>query len=190
MLKKKLIFNFMNHLKLLCSKITHEDFKILDKYDSSNSSLIYGEVYNEDLYNVLLKYINNESNMLDVGSGCGKLSIYLALKLDIYVEGIEITENRFIKSEKLLEYFNIYEKVNFIHDDFKNYYFGDYEIIYCCNLVFSENDNKLLYQKLDKEFKGLFILFEYDKILSAYIIDKIKIKCSWNNSTEIYIFRK
>lgn len=180
----------MNHLNLLSSKITEEDFQILEKYDSSNSSLIYGEVYNEDLSNVLSKYINNESSMLDVGSGCGKLSIYIAMKFDIYVDGIEIAENRFIKSEKLLEFYNIYEKVNFINDNFKNYYFGDYEIIYCCNLVFSDEDNKLLYKKIEKEFNGLFILFEYDRLLADYIIDRIKIKCSWNNATEIYIFRK
>ena len=180
----------MINLKLLNSKISEEDFKFLKKNNYEDSSFIYGEICNKDLLNILIKYIRDEKTMLDVGSGCGKLSIYIALKLNIYVEGIEIVKNRFLKSEKLLEFYNIYEKVNFINDDFKNLYFGNFEIIYCCNLVFSDYHNNLLYQKIEKEFNGLFILFEYNNLLANYLIDKVVIKCSWNKHTEIFIFRK
>ena len=180
----------MNRLHLLNCKISEEDFKILEKYDSNESSLIYGEVCNEDLLKVLLKYINNENNILDVGSGCGKLCIYLAIKMNIFVEGIELLENRYKKSETLLENFNCYDKVNFINEDFNNLFFGQYDIIYCCNLVFSEKDNYNLYYKLEKEFFGLFILYDYNNLLAKYLVKKEKVKCSWNNSTEIFIFKK
>ena len=147
--------------------------------------------YNGDpKYNELLKYINNENNILDVGSGCGKLCIYLAIKMNIFVEGIELLENRYKKSETLLENFNCYDKVNFINEDFNNLFFGQYDIIYCCNLVFSEKDNYNLYYKLEKEFFGLFILYDYNNLLAKYLVKKEKVKCSWNNSTEIFIFKK
>ena len=60
------------------------------------------------------------------------------------------------------------------------------------HLLFSEKDNNKLYNKLEREFNGLFILYEYDNILANYLINREKVKCSWNknNSTEIYIFKK
>ena len=180
----------MNHLRLLNSKIREEDFSISNNKDSNNTSLIYGEVFNDDLYNIINKFKCNESSMLDVGSGCGKLVIFIALKCDIYVEGIEIDKNRYLQSEKLLEYYNLYDKVSFVNENFISLYFGEYDIIYCCNLVFSDEDNCKLFEKLKNEFTGLFILFEYDRILEQYLIYKTNVKCSWNKSTEIFIFKK
>ena len=180
----------MNRLRFLNSKIRKEDFSISNSKDSNNTSLIYGEVFNDDLLKIINKFKCNESSMLDVGSGCGKLVIYIALKSDMYVEGIEIDENRYLQSEKLLDYYNLYEKVSFINEDFSSLYFGEYDIVYCCNLVFSEEDNNKLFEKLKNEFTGLFILFEYNRILEQYLISKTKVKCSWNDSTEIFIFKK
>ena len=71
------------------------------KVDNDNKSLIYGESNYIDLYNIIKQLRNkyNIYNIIDVGSGCGKLLIYLTSQFnDIYFEGIEIQKNRFQQS--------------------------------------------------------------------------------------------
>ena len=178
--------------KLLSNKIDCHYFKITDESNIHKSSLIYGEVSHIDIKNIISSLNSNLNceNILDIGSGCGKLVVYIALKLNINVDGIEIDKNRFNKSEELLEYYDIYNKVNFINDTFENIYFGNYDIIYCCNLVFDNEDNNKLYHKIEKEFNGIFILFEFNNILLPYLKYSEYIKTSWNSKVKIYIFIK
>lgn len=44
--------------------------------------------------------------------------------------------------------------------------------------------------KIEKEFTGYFILFEYDKQFQPYLIDTINVHTSWNKNVPVYIFRK
>tara|TARA_E500000178_G_C17037771_1_gene764409 strand:- start:4240 stop:4788 length:549 start_codon:yes stop_codon:yes gene_type:complete len=177
-------------LKLLFEKIDLDDFKITDKINLNRSSLTYGEVSNLDIGNLISSLKINCENMLDVGSGCGKLVIYLAITLNINIDGIEIDKNRFNKSEYLLEIYDLYDKVNFINDTYENLYFGNYDLIYCCNLVFEYEDNIKLYNKIKNEFNGIFILFEYDNILLPYLKFTKYVKTSWEKTVIIYIFKK
>ena len=57
-----------------------------------------------------------------------------------------------------------------------------------CNLVFSDEDNKILYKKIIKEFKGISILFDYDDVLSRFLIKKYNVKTSWSKYQIVYIF--
>ena len=177
-------------MSLSFRKINSDDFKIADNLDKNNNSFLYGEVSHQGLSNILEKYNIDNYTMLDVGSGCGKIVIYISTKFNINVDGIEIDFNRYDKSQKLLELFDLYEKVNFFNDSFKNIYFGDYDILYCCNLVFEEYDNDILYKKIINEFTGIFFLFEYNHTLVPYYQSKEKIKTSWNKSVDIFIFKK
>ena len=170
--------------------IKHEDFLISRDLDFKNTSYLYGEVSHESLNIILKKYINDNSIFLDIGSGCGKIVIYISKMNDILADGIELVKYRFEKSIKLLDETNLHDKIEFINDDFKNLYFGNYNIIYCCNLIFSEKDNYNLYTKIKNEFEGIFILFYYDNILEEFLIDTLEIKTSWNKSQPIFIFQK
>ena len=176
-------------LKLLFEKIDLDDFKITDKINLNRSSLTYGEVSNLDIGNLISSLKINCENMLDVGSGCGKLVIYLAITLNINIDGIEIDKNRFNKSEYLLETYDLYDKVNFINDTYENLYFGNYDLIYCCNLVFEYEDNIKLYNKIKNEFNGIVILFIYDKILLPYLTSQHIVKTSWSNEVPIFLFQ-
>ena len=95
---------------------------------------------------------------------------------------------RFNQSIKLQEDLNLIDKILFYNEDFVKVYFGNYDIIYCCNLVFSDEDNLILYQKLLKEFKGVVFLFNYNNEIGKFFIKKYNIKTSWNKKQEMFVF--
>ena len=72
-------------LKLLFEKITFDDFKVTDDSISYKNSLVYGEVSLYDIGNIISSQKINFDSMLDVGSGCGKLTIYIALTCIVMV---------------------------------------------------------------------------------------------------------
>ena len=51
-------------------------------------------------------------------------------------EGIEIEIERFNKSVKNQEELNLFNNVLFYNENFIKVYFGNYDLIYCCNLYF------------------------------------------------------
>lgn len=168
-------------------KLDYNDYIIDKNLDQNNKSYIYGEVYPQDIYNIL-KYHNLEyKTFIDIGSGNGKLLYYLSQNTELLLEGIEIDKNRYNRSIKLLEDF---EKIFLVNDDYKNIYFGNYDIIYCCNTVFEVDENNILYDKIENEFSGIFILYEYNQKLKNYLLKKEIVKTSWNKYVPIYIFSK
>jgi|TARA_Y100000816_G_C25940323_1_gene490432 ubiquinone/menaquinone biosynthesis C-methylase UbiE len=176
-------------LKLLFEKITFDDFNVTDDSISYKNSLVYGEVSINDIGNIISSQKINFDSMIDVGSGCGKLTIYIALVCNINSEGIEIDKSRFMKSEKLLEFYDLYDKVNFMNGSFEQLYFGNYDLLYCCNLVFDHDDNNILFNKIKNEFNGIVILFIYDKILLPYLTSQHIVKTSWSNEVPIFLFQ-
>tara|TARA_A100001015_G_C14662527_1_gene583595 strand:+ start:59 stop:625 length:567 start_codon:yes stop_codon:yes gene_type:complete len=166
--------------------------------DSYNSSLTYGEIYSKDFIkilfdNILLKFFENDYNecrFIDIGSGCGRLIIDIIENTNIFCTGVEIIEHRFSKSLNLIEDLedDSINRIEFINNNFKNIYFGNYNILYCCNLVFSKEDNDILRKKLIKEFKGFAFLFHFDYKLKIYFYSKHSVKASWNNDVELYFY--
>tara|TARA_B100000424_G_scaffold267469_1_gene260437 strand:- start:1277 stop:1816 length:540 start_codon:yes stop_codon:yes gene_type:complete len=176
----------------LTKTIYSEDYNICDSLDKNNSSYIYGEVDYEHFINILkkLNLIIENYEFLDVGSGNGKLCIYVSNYYKINSVGIEIDTMRYKNSIELLENTDLYEYVEFINCCFKNHFFGNFNLLYCCNVVFEENENKLLYSKILNEFNGIFILFEYDNSLLPYLYKREIINTSWQKNVMIYIFKK
>ena len=152
--------------------------------------LIYGETDHIQVNYIINEYsVNyNISNFIDIGSGCGKMVLYLAsIYPTIYFEGIEIQKNRFEESlhnKKMFSHDNVY----FYHKSFYNHYIGDYDFVYCCNTIFSEEDNKELYKKLLREFKGLCILFTQPPCLHHFFIETKNISSSWCKEVTIFIY--
>tara|TARA_A100001035_G_C27610792_1_gene420791 strand:- start:140 stop:712 length:573 start_codon:yes stop_codon:yes gene_type:complete len=177
--------------------IIKEEIDISNK-DSYNSSYIYGEVdshyFIKILKNkILYKYYKDEYNNLkfiDIGSGCGRLILEIA-KLKLYSTGIEILSHRYDKSIKLLDKLDndeLFNNIDLINDSFSNIHFGNFDILYCCNIIFSDEDNNLLYNKLLKEFYGYAFLYNYNNKIMNNLISKEHVKTSWNNNVEIFIF--
>ena len=161
------------------------------KVNNKNESLIYGETNHEDLFIIINKLTSNYniSNIIDVGSGCGNLLIYLASKFnDIYFEGIEIQKNRYDRS---IENINNYDLNNICiyNDSFINTYLGSYDLLFCCNTIFCDEDNNKLYNKIINEFSGIFILFTMHPKILNYFIEKTIINTSWCKKVHIFIYK-
>jgi tRNA G46 methylase TrmB len=171
--------------------IEREHYLLPPKLDHTNSSYIYGEVNHKQIVQ-LLREIDTDiwSSFADIGSGCGKMVIYVALEFpDKYCSGIEIHEQRHECACSLLEeHDSIMATTEFRCDDFMKIYFGNYDIIYCCNIIFSKEDNKKLYKKLLTEFSGYAILFNYDYDLQRHLIKKLQIDTSWEKKVNLYLF--
>ena len=171
-------------------KIKEEDFIVDSTLDYNISSFLYGEANYNSIYEIIKKYYFEDCKFVDIGSGCGKIVIYLVNNLNIFADGIEIDQNRYNKSLNLLDKFNLYDKIDFFNQDFQNIYFGNYDILYCCNLVFTDEDNKKLYKKIVNEFNGIFLLFDFNNQLKKYFLEEVKIKTSWNKGQTIFVFKK
>ena len=168
--------------------IPEDDYDVALSLESTNSSFLYGEVEPSDILNIIEKLEPDDKSMLDIGSGCGKIVIYLALNLEINIDGVELEPNRFQKSLNLLKKYQQENRVTFYNEDFKNVHFGKYDILYSCNLVFNEQDNIILYQKILWEFKGYLLLFCPDECLDEFFLCQYTVKTSWNIAQYIYLY--
>lgn len=169
-------------------RIDPEDFLLPQELDFENKSYIYGEVFEEDIEKIIEDY-NNIESFLDIGSGCGKLVVHIANKFKIMSSGVEINSMRHSKSVDLLDKFKAHLYADFTLGTFENIYFGLYDMIYCCNKVFNEDDNSILFNKLLIEFKGICIIFEHDR--NVEIMKKIKcqkpVRTSWTKNETVYV---
>ena len=165
--------------------IDAEDYILSDELDVNNKSYIYGEVYETDIYTIV-KSLHNINTILDVGSGCGKLVIFLSSFYE-WVDGVEIHKQRYNKSIILAEKYNAHN-IDFIFKRFQDIYFGNYDLIYCCNKIFEKNENNILYTKIANELKGYCILFDYNHILKPYYQSSFTVRTSWNKCETIYLF--
>ena len=175
--------------------IDSDDYDISKELSVYNTSYIYGEIDNESIKLVFDQVFANGSknecerglySFLDVGSGCGRLCEYLHNHFDFFVCGVEVDRQRFEKS--LDKNANCDEFLEFLCDDFRNIYFGNYDILYCCNTVFSHEDNHALYKKIVREFKGMCFLLDYNSILLPYYKEKFVINTSWCNNVFLFLF--
>lgn len=100
-----------------------------------------------------------------------------------YVCGTEIDVNRFQKSLN-----HESNKIEFVNDTFENLYFGNYDILYCCNIVFSIEDNIVLYNKIKREFVGFVFLFDYNNILLPFYKKTFLVQTSWCKNVNLHLF--
>ena len=139
--------------------IPSEDFLISDSLYKHNSSYIYGEIDIQSMKEILDTMFPNSS---------------------------EQESYRFIDIGSGCG--KLCASIEFVWDSFENLYFGNYDILYCCNIVFSIEDNKMLYKKIEKEFVGICFLFDYDQLLLPYFEKTFSIKTSWCTSANLHMF--
>lgn len=104
------------------------------------------------------------------------------------IDGVEIAENRYLKSLELIEKMEIFNKVFVYNTDFRNIHLSNYDIIICSNLVFSKKDNIDLYHKILDEFIGYCIFNTYDYNLKKFLFKTEYVRTSWNKKQLVYIF--
>ena len=170
--------------------IEPEHYIIPNDLDITNSSYIYGETYPPDIIKCITKTIPDITDcgsFIDIGSGVGKLVCEMSRSFpEMLCHGIEIHKDRYETSV-----YDLNEEVCNVYFDnicFRKVYFGNYDIIYCCNTVFSKEDNKLLYSKVLNEGSGYVLLYNYDDSMKRYLIASYTITTSWQKCVEVFIF--
>ena len=173
-------------------EISPDEYRIWKELDIGSTSYIYGEIDNKSFKNILEKYEIINKQFLDIGSGSGRLLINLSsCFIDTEFNGVEIDLNRYNNSiNKLKLYPDVFENSNlhFENLDFRKCFFGNYDIIYCCNIVFEQQDNNDLYNKIISEFSGICFLFIYNEKMKYYFHKKYTVNTSWQKDVPLYCF--
>lgn len=165
-------------------------------------NITYGEMeYDgiQKLYSFISKNYNNKINcFMDLGSGRGKLCMYMAAQPKIkYVLGVELVKQRhddaeILKSELTFEYA---DKVKLLHKNIFDVGFEDYTnkqiFIWFSNLCFEPTGINDVFQRLQKDLpRGTIVCCSKkpDEFFGDFL-HTIQVPMSWNKSSNVYIYR-
>ena len=177
------------------------------KYDGSltnnyeNHKITYGEMDYEGIDN-LITFLNKSFNsFLDIGSGRGKLCIYL-LKYPLINKsiGIELVKERHedaIELKNKLKHFDQINNVEFINNNFLDIKLKELNLtnllIWLSNLCFDQETTNNIYNKVINELPNGTIICSskkptlyLDKLQS---LDSTEIKMSWSNNSIVYCYK-
>jgi hypothetical protein len=198
------------------NNITHKKFikKLVDLYpkckhdESSNNifydghKITYGEMeYDgiQQLYSTILNKYNKKIDcFMDIGSGRGKLCMYMAAQPKTKkVLGIELVEQRhrdasILQQQLKSEYA---DKVMLLNNDIFNInlsnYSGNNVFVWFSNLCFDQDITNKIFEKLNDELpKGSIIsCSKQPKESSLIFLESITIPMSWTSNSNVYIYR-
>lgn len=197
---------FFERLRNIYPSCKHDTLRLNEKYDGHE--ITYGELEYDGMKQILdhVHNINkNEpkiNNFIDLGSGRGKLPLYVAGLPNVTKSvGIELVTERHndaleIKN-KLDDFQEITDKVTFINDNFINvdlsYDANDKLLVWISNLCLPQKVNNDIFTKLIKELPvGSLIACskeleqKFDKLIN---LGKLKVPMSWNKSSTITIYK-
>ena len=194
---------YLQNLKNIYPSCKFDDAKAKEDYSKyTDHKITYGEMeYDgiQQLYSYITKKYNSKINcFIDIGSGRGKLCMFMASQPKIiHVLGIELFEQRHNDAEKLKEtldpeYANKVELINsdaLIVDLTK---YNQYNIfIWFSNLCFDQETTNKIFEKLNSELpKGTIICCsKQTNNINFTQIDSIAIPMSWNKSSRVSIYQ-
>ena len=201
---------YIYDLKELYPLCEHDSEKEKEKAKYPEHSITYGEMtYDgiETLYERVRPLFQQRGAemkaFLDVGSGRGKLSLYMAAKEEIDSSvGIELVESRVDDAERLLNQLSarhrvFTDKVKFLNDDIFNIDLEDLDqgptFVWFSNLCFDNKTTDGIYKKLVQELPRDSVICSSKA--PTKITNKMKqcepatIPMSWNQASQVYIFQ-
>ena len=177
-----------------------KEFEDINLYKGVN--ITYGEMEYDGiqrLYNLITKHYNPKINcFLDLGSGRGKLCMYMASLSKIkYVLGVELVKQRhddaeILKSELNFEYAN---KVDLLNKNIYDIDFEEYKnkqiFIWFSNLCFDQTGIDNIFQKLKNSLPSGTIVCCSKKPLENFgeYLNSIQVPMSWNKESNVYIYK-
>ena len=190
---------FITKLKILYPNCKHDS---VDSNLYNNNNITYGEMnYDgiEKLYNYIIQNYNaNINTFIDLGSGRGKLCMYMAAQSKIkHVLGVELVKERYndaevLKSELQHDFAN---KVKLLNENILNVDFTNYKnkqiFIWLSNLCFGLSNTDNIFQKLQTDLPSGTIICCSKKPESTTLecLTTIQIPMSWCNSSNVYLYR-
>lgn len=188
--------NYIDKLKTLYPLCIHDEKKLSDLYKDYH--ITYGEMEYDGVETICnIKDIDNSfDTFIDIGSGRGKIVLYMATKFNKSI-GIEIVKERNDDANKLLLSLSNYSfftnKVSFINDDVLNIKFTNNKcLIFMNNTCFTQIFTDNLFIKLINEISNGSIIMcnrkctQIDKI--KFLYDK-NIPMSWNKNNIVYFYK-
>jgi len=142
----------------------------------------------EKLYETVKEF--EPTCFMDIGSGRGKLCMYMASKPEIkHSLGIELVKERHEDAKKLKSKLNA-SKVELFNGDFREVDLSDYKddtfFIWFSNLCFASEVTNEIFEKL-KEVKGI-VCCSKAPTTEAKLLKEITIPMSWNKESNVFIY--
>lgn len=173
-----------------------DDYSLYDGHKITYGEMEYTGI--QTLYDHISKKFNKKINcFMDIGSGRGKLCMYMAAQSKIkHVLGVELVKQRHddaVKLKKLLkqEYANKVDLLNqnVLEIDLKNYHGSDV-FVWFSNLCFEQSTTNDIFQKLENELpKGTILCCSKEPLpVVGKLIDTIPIEMSWNKTSNVFMY--
>ena len=158
--------------------------------ENKNINTTYGELTKEGLKTLFTKIDTFGKTFYDLGSGKGSVIInavndYPDLKKVVGIEYVKARHDEALNRTKGIS------KVELYQGDFtsNNFNLGDADLIYISNLCLSDETNKKIAEKINREVKGGTRVFSSRSIPLKNIADSynINVKQTWKNDSNIYV---
>jgi hypothetical protein len=205
---KSISEKYMYHLKKLYPLCKYDENKDFELSSYSNHRVTYGEMTYEgiqELYKHVLSKTQDIRNFLDVGSGRGKLCLYMAeVPTIISSVGVELVKSRFddaeiMKSALSKKYSTFVNKVLFKNEDFLQLSLDslfdtrEKTFVWFSNLCFNPEITTNIFEKLAKELSSGSIIccsnIPDKEIDGLTQIDTVMIPMSWSQSSSVKMFK-
>jgi hypothetical protein len=172
----------------------NKNFNYKGTYDSN---LSYGEITKKGVQTIIEKIskykdIKESDVFVDIGSGCGKLVLQMAVKTNFRnLVGIEIVDirNKYAKSilEQITPIDDKDKKVFFINKDVKEFDLSICKIVFINNVLFESNLNNLIYDRLPD---GCHIISMVPFNKCKFLKDTFDVEVSWSEKNKVYYYIK
>jgi len=193
--------NYIQTLQTLYPKCKHDDTSEHCNYDGHK--ITYGEMeYDgiQQLYSIITdKYNTNIDCFMDIGSGRGKLCMFMAAQPKIkHVLGVELVEKRHqdaenLKSKLTSSYAN---KVELLNENIFNVnlreHSGENVFVWFSNLCFDQANIELIFKKFTEELPSGSIICcskKPDSNTGLNFLETIKIPMSWSKESNVYMYK-
>jgi tRNA G46 methylase TrmB len=173
-----------------------DDYSLYEGHKITYGEMEYKGI--DQLYKYITKHYNSDINcFIDIGSGRGKLCMYMAAQPKIIdVLGVELVKQRhndaeILKSELKNEYSSkvILLNKNVLEIDFEKYK-NSQIFIWFSNLCFEQSITNVIFQKLMSELpKGTIICCSNTPNSGiGEFLQNISVPMSWSKSSNVYIY--
>jgi tRNA G46 methylase TrmB len=201
---------YIKKLKQLYPACEHDKNKddISKKYAQYKTT--YGEMdYEgiESLYPVVLQKLEANENIttfMDIGSGRGKLVMYMANKPNIQKSvGVELVDSRHkdalhLRDQLAAEYPDITKKVEFLNEDvlkvdLRSHIMDErnHAFVWFSNLCFEQSTTNAIFEKLKRELPqgSIICCSKQPNIQDLKFLETVPIKMSWMDGSQVHIYK-
>lgn len=173
----------------------------VNKESYVNENTTYGEMDYDGiakLYTEVKKHASSIQTFIDVGSGYGKLNIFMAsysrIKQSI---GIELVKERYIYAEDLLQktQSEFSHKVKFYNDNVLAINLSEIVksrhpvFVWWSNLCFSQDKTDEIFDKFKAELPTKSIIVCSKAVTGETSLKVMTIPMSWNSKSQVYLYR-